>query len=226
MDPFASPSPSADGLFPEVAAGAPLGWLDQLHRPELELVSWRRALPPWLGPMLQGWAARFPARYERTLATSASPRELDEAVLGLGEDARRWLAQDLAGLLAGLAQVAQTRHLRVWFGAVRSDQCRKFHVDNVRYRLVTTYVGPGTEWVPDTAVRREALDHPPSCPCDANQAIVRDSSAIRHAVPGEVLVMKGGRHPHRRGAVHRSPPIEGTGQTRVVLIASVVEDAG
>ncbi len=221
--PVASPSSSADGLFPEVAAGPPRGWLEPLHRPELELVSWSRALPPWLGPMLEGWAARFPARYERTLATSASPRELEDAVLGLGEDARRWLTRDLAGLLAGLAEVAQTRHLRVSFGAVRSDQCRRFHVDYVRYRMVTTYVGPGTEWAPDAAVSREALDHPPGCPCDANKAIVKDSSAIRHAVSGEVLVMKGARHPDRRGVVHRSPSIEGTGQTRVVLAASVVD---
>lgn len=34
--------------------------------------------------------------------------------------------------------------------------------------------------------------------------------------------MKGARHPGWRGAVHRSPPIEGTGIVRVVLSASAV----
>jgi hypothetical protein len=95
-------------------------------------------------------------------------------------------------------------------------------MDYVRYRLITTYVGPGTEWVPEEAVRREALDHPTDCPCDANKEIVRDPSAIRHAVPGEVIVMKGALHPGRRGAIHRSPAIEGTGRVRVLLIASTV----
>jgi len=42
-------------------------------------------------------------------------------------------------------------------------------------------------------------------------------------VPGEVIVMKGALHPNHRGAVHRSPPIEGTGRVRVVLIASTVD---
>ena len=130
---------------------------------------------------------------------------------------------DVAVLISRLAHLADARRLRVSLGAVRTDQCRKFHVDYVRYRLVTTYVGPGTEWVPDSAVRREALDHPPDCPCDANKEIVKDASAIRHAVPGEVVVMKGALHPNSLGAVHRSPPIEGTGRVRVVLIASTVD---
>jgi hypothetical protein len=35
--------------------------------------------------------------------------------------------------------------------------------------------------------------------------------------------MKGALHPNHRGAVHCSPPIEGTGRVRVVLIASTVD---
>jgi hypothetical protein len=167
------------------------------------------------------WAKRFPAEFDESV--SMPNYDLSAATRGLAEPARTWLTMDIAILLARLAHLADARRLRVSFGAVRTDQCRKFHVDYVRYRLVTTYVGPGTEWVPDEAVRREALDHPPDCPCDANKEIVREASAIRHAVPGEVIVMKGARHPNHRGAVHRSPPIEGTGRVRVVLIASTVD---
>jgi hypothetical protein len=42
-------------------------------------------------------------------------------------------------------------------------------------------------------------------------------------VPGEVSAVKHCHCPSRRGAVHRSPPIEGTGRVRVVLIASTVD---
>jgi len=150
-------------------------------------------------------------------------RDRGPATRGLAEPASTWLTVDVAVLIARLAHLADARRLRVSLGAVRTDRCRKFHVDYVRYRLVTTYVGPGTEWVPDSAVHREALDHPPDCPCDANKEIVKDASAIRHAVPGEVVVMKGALHPNSLGAVHRSPPIEGTGRVRVVLIASTVD---
>ena len=194
---------------------------ERLAQGEVNLVSWHRELPVGLDAQLVEWAKRFPAQFDEIVGMPNY--DLSAATRGLAEPARTWLTVDVAVLIARLAHLADARRLRVSLGAVRTDQCRKFHVDYVRYRLVTTYVGPGTEWVPDEAVRREALDHPPDCPCDANKEIVRDASAIRHAVPGEVIVMKGARHPNHRGAVHRSPPIEGTGRVRVVLIASTVD---
>lgn len=194
---------------------------ERLARSEVNLVSWHRELPSGLDAQLVEWAKRFPAQFDEIVCMPNY--DLSAATRGLAEPARAWLTMDVAILVARLAHLADARRLRVSFGAVRSDQCRKFHVDYVRYRLITTYVGPGTEWVPDEATRREALDHPPDCPCDANKEIVRESSAIRHAVPGEVIVMKGALHPDHRGAVHRSPPIEGTGRVRVVLIASTVD---
>jgi hypothetical protein len=194
---------------------------ERLAQGEVNLVSWHRELPVGLDAQLVEWARRFPAQFDEIVAMPNY--DLSAATRGLAEPARAWLTMDVAVLIARLAHLADARRVRVSLGAVRTDQCRKFHVDYVRYRLVTTYVGPGTEWVPDEAVRREALDHPPDCPCDANKEIVREASAIRHAVPGEVIVMKGALHPNRRGAVHRSPPIEGTGRVRVVLIASTVD---
>lgn len=211
-----TPDPSTlRGASAEVEAS------ERLARSDVNLVSWHRELPPGLGAQLVEWAKHFPAHFDEIVRMPNY--DLSAATRGLAEPARAWLTMDVAVLIARLAHLADARRLRVSFGAVRTDQCRKFHVDHLRYRLVTTYVGPGTEWVPDEAVRREALDHPPDCPCDANQEIVREPSAIRHAVPGEVIVMKGARHPGRRGAVHRSPPIEGTGRVRVVLIASTVD---
>jgi hypothetical protein len=194
---------------------------ERLARSCVNLVSWHRELPPGLEAQLVEWAQRFPAQFD---AIVCMPKyDLSAATRGLAEPARAWLTMDIAILIARLAHLADARRLRVSFGVVRTDQCPKFHVDYVRYRLVTTYLGPGTEWVPDEAVRREALDHPPDCPCDANKQIVREASAIRHAVPGEVIVMKGALHPDLHGAVHRSPPIEGTGRVRVVLSASPVD---
>jgi len=194
---------------------------ERLAQDGVNLVSWHRELPVGLDVQLVEWAQRFPARFDEVVALPSD--DLSAATRGLAEPARTWLMMDIAALLARFAHLADARRLRVSLGAVRTDKCRKFHVDFIRYRLITTYVGPGTEWVPDAAVRREALDHPPDCPCDANEKIVQDASAIRYAVPGEVIVMKGALHPNHRGAVHRSPPIEGTGRVRVVLAATTVD---
>jgi hypothetical protein len=78
-------------------------------------------------------------------------------------------------------------------------------------------LGPGTEWLPSEAVRWENLMHPPECPCEANERIARSPTEIRRASAGDVLLMKGAPDGVTGGVVHRSPPIEGTGQARVVL---------
>lgn len=194
--------------------------LELLRRDDVNLVSWPRQLPPGLEAPFEEWARCFPAHFDEVVALPHY--DLSSATHGLVEPVRSWLTLDIAMLLARFAHLADARHLRVSFGAIRADHCRKFHVDYLRYRLVTTYVGPGTEWVPNEAVSRAALEHPANCPCDANKEVVRDAAAIRHARPGEVLVMKGALFPGQHGAVHRSPPIEGTGRVRIVLIASTV----
>lgn len=67
-----------------------------------------------------------------------------------------------------------------------------------------------------------ALGNSPECPTAANRAIVTDDRAIRRAVAGDVLLLRGhlGVVGLAHGAVHRSPPIEGSGQLRVVLVLS------
>ncbi len=214
-------SPQVHGAFAASHVSPEVTALWQLQRDDVNLVSWHRRLPPGLGAELQDWPKRSPAQFDEVV--SLAHYDLSGATRGLPGPVGAWLMMDIAMLLARLALVGQSSHLRVCFGVLRSDECRKFHVDQVRYRLVTTYLGPGTEWVPDHAVAREAFSHPVDCPCDANKGIVRDPSTIRHALAGEVIVMKGARHPSRLGAVHRSPPIQGTGRVRVVLSASTVD---
>lgn len=105
--------------------------------------------------------------------------------------------------------------LKASLGPVLDDQCRKLHVDWVLLRMLTTYIGPGTEWLPNAAVDREHVGASACCPTDANRAIMRAPNALRRARAGEVLLMKGEAWPGNtgKGLVHRSPAIEGLGET-------------
>ncbi|MBE7220146.1 MAG: DUF1826 domain-containing protein, partial [Caulobacteraceae bacterium] len=91
------------------------------------------------------------------------------------------------------------------------DMCRAFHVDNVTFRLVTTYRGPGTQWLAPRHLH-EARDGEPLGP-----------DAVREMPRGTVAILRGGRGatPERPGLLHRSPPIAGT--TRLFL---AVDEAG
>lgn len=118
-----------------------------------------------------------------------------------------WLADDIVDKADMMAQLTGASDLRVRLDAIDDDHCRKFHVDNVRLRLVTTYRGPGTEWI---SPRLASTLAPGSVPPD---------DAIRHLPRGHVAVMRGGKGatPDRPGVLHRSPAIAGTGVARLLL---------
>ena len=93
------------------------------------------------------------------------------------------------------------------------DGCRRFHVDRTHLRLLCTYRGPGTEWLANDQVDREAQTS--GAP---NEGILRFGEPSRFE-PFWVGILKGDAYPGNagRGLVHRSPPISGSGQTRVLF---------
>ncbi len=193
-----------------------LATLSEIHDRDSAMVIVTRALPHGLENWLAAWAPHAP-HVDGWLDADA---DVSFVAAGLPPgELRDAFVVDLATLLRGFMRVAGVARCRLAAGPVRNDSCRKFHVDHIPLRLITTYAGPGTEWVPDHAVDFTALDHPESCDCASPPSLVRDPSAVRHATAGDVLLMKGELYSNDvRGQVHRSPPIQGTNITRYVVV--------
>lgn len=206
--------PSQDDLQP-----FPTAQQGDLENPDCSLSSWNRPIPLPVIQALSAWAERDAPRVESTVHEPNGA--LRGVCSGLPRAASAWLKRDVRALLRLLFDVSRADAVTLRFGVVHSDLCRKFHIDYLRYRLITTYVGPGTEWVPNVSVNRNVLASPPPDADQANSLIIKHPSAIRRAAPGEVLLMKGANHPHGLGLVHRSPPVEHLGVRRLVLVLSV-----
>lgn len=217
-----APDTEALALPPALESGANGAWagivresdseevFSTLAAREVQLAIWRRAVPEGMTAALDAWARTRPARWGRI--GDASTLALDDLGATLPADVRCRVHADLQMLLHHFALCIGGRKVRLEFGPVLDNQCRKFHVDHMHLRLITTYLGPGTQWVPESAVRRAAFGRCYSRVADANRAIVSDRTQVRHAVAGEVLVMKGVRHGDGLGVVHRSPPIRRSGR--------------
>jgi hypothetical protein len=214
---------SKEEAFRSVRVGATAKIFDELQCSNVNLSVLKRQLPDGLEETLLRWVSRVRESKEQVI----SPRSFKLEPFGraLPEPAREWMFQDLQRLVIRFADVSGADRMRIVFGPVRSDCCRKFHADQLSYRLLCTYAGPGTEWVPNEAVNRASMVPSVGCPLEANARAVTDPSAIQHAAKGDVLIMKGDRHGPGCGLVHRSPPVEHLGLTRVVLVISAVERA-
>lgn len=182
--------------------------LRTMTRTAPELVVWRRTLPLCLGR----WLDRLPPFALPTLRVLVGLDDLRETLSRLLDSSgmppgpmRTLLVEDIRLLAHAFAAVAGTEQVDCRLERVEHDACWKFHRDCVAVRLLTTYRGPGTEWV---------------APCEAERAL-RDQKSftgpIERLRPHDVAVFKGSRAGPGGGIVHRSPAVAGAGLARLLL---------
>lgn len=125
---------------------------------------------------------------------------------------KRWRA-DLRKLANLFFSLSEGREVILRLETTDTDGCRRFHVDRTHLRLLCTYRGPGTEWLTNEQVDRDAQGS--GAP---NERIIRFGEPSRFE-PFWVGIMKGSAFPGNasRGLMHRSPPITGSGQTRLLF---------
>ncbi|WP_445156598.1 DUF1826 domain-containing protein [Halomonas sp. E14] len=129
-------------------------------------------------------------------------------------DAGAALLDDVATIAEAMAFLFDTETIGIRLRTLEGAMCPRFHVDNLAVRLVTTYAGPASEWLPEHAVNRAGLGAPhPDKP-----EIVADPDAIRQLAVGDLALLKGcgwvGNE--ERGLVHRSPQ-PAAGERRLLL---------
>lgn len=110
------------------------------------------------------------------------------------------LIDDMVRIADRFVDVMSSPFLHVRIERVTDNSCRKFHVDYLSARLVCTYRGKGTQYgfATSDAQPQRIFDVPTSSP----------------------MLMRGRHWPTvpESKLLHRSPPIEGSGETRLLLV--------
>jgi len=116
------------------------------------------------------------------------------------------LIDDIATLSGLFAALMKAPFLRLRLDRVTTNACHRFHIDAVTARLICTYRGTGTQY-----------------------GISKDGTLPRgiFTVPtGAPIILRGTNWPElpASGLLHRSPPIEGKDETRLVLVIDPIFD--
>lgn len=87
--------------------------------------------------------------------------------------------------------------------ALDRAMCPRFHVDRIPVRMIVTFCGPGTEWLPNDAMDRNHLG--------ASGAASSPQQHQQQLRAGDVALMKGENWlgNEGNGLVHRSPAVQG-----------------
>ena len=128
-------------------------------------------------------------------------------VCGLPECYERNLLIDgIAALSAIYGSIMESRYLLLRLEVIRTNACRKFYIDAVTARLICIYRGRSTQY--------------------GNSIMGNEPEEILEVPIGSPIIMRGSSWPSglKPDLLHRSPQIEGTGESRLVLVLDPIDD--
>ena len=163
---------------------------------------WDRSLPKsvqrWLNALGPEALPAGRGEVQRDEGAEALASLFDECAIPQGPE-RAWLEADMADLVRRFALLMGALAVRLRLDVVESNSCKKFHIDAVTARLICTYRGTGTQYglAEDSAEPKEIFTAPTGAPL-----LLKGTRAATQAQP----------------LLHRSPPIEGTGEVRLLLV--------
>ncbi len=183
--------------------------LKSFREPACAAALWRRDVPmaaiAWLASLDAGLLPSGRVVLQANAIRETTEHLCDIAGMPKGEPLD-WLINDIDSLAQHFADLMQVTFLRLRLEAVATNACRKFHLDAINGRLVCTYRGTGTQYGTSRAGE--------------------DPEKIFTAPTGAPIFLRGTLWPPEpeAGLLHRSPPIEGTGETRLVLVLDPIFD--
>jgi hypothetical protein len=193
------------------------GVLADIFKNTNNIAIWQRDLPSELRSDIEGLLA---LTRQLQITLTVNPENcLAETTKAL-QDYRKAheLIEDISRLVALFCSLFELRQTILKLTTIDQVMCPRFHVDNVPCRLVSTYVGQSTQWLPDQVVDRRKLGRGNNGLPDELSGIYRHVGDIQQLTSGDVALLKGAQWKgnEHSGLVHRSPTPK-PGETRLLL---------
>ena len=197
--------------------------LADVYNNECNIAIWQRPLDPEFATQLESYVQNGGK------LTAARQLNVDNAVSYI-----KTLADDqpfapqlhayIAELVDMFAYLFEANTVGFRLSTLDRAMCPRFHVDRVPCRLVTTFLGPGSQWIEHAAVDRSKLGHRSNSSNDVEWGLIRSIHDINALQTGDVALLKGElwQGNENAGIVHRSPPVPAN-QPRIVMTLDLVD---
>lgn len=197
--------------------GSQLDVLTDIYQEHTNIAIWQRSLAHALIEAANSILDTNPTLQASLVVT---PQEANAAVVkALGPTPRAaTLSEDIAQLVDMFCCLFDLNRAGLRLTALDRAMCPRFHVDRVPCRLVTTYQGVATEWLPHQAADRSKLGIGNQGKPDEQSGLFNSATDIQQLCRGDVALLKGESWEGNQGAglIHRSPQLPG--ETRRLLL--------
>ncbi len=190
--------------------------LADIYQEDINIAIWQRTAGERLKDAVDGFLAANP-QFETAMSVSpdSAHAEISEATR---ETAPTELADNVAELVDMFCYLFGLKRAGLRLATLNRAMCPRFHVDRVPCRMVTTYHGVATEWLPHHAVDRSKLGPGSKGQSDLDSGLFASQSDIQRLTCGDVALLKGELWTGNEdaGLVHRSPAVP-AGENRLLL---------
>lgn len=191
---------SAQSKIPSVLA--------DIYQEETNIAIWQRELSVTLKASVNNFLAS-----NRTfqIAMVVTPQSVFSSIAEFfGAADHSELSENIAELVDMYCCLFELERAGLRLAVLDRAMCPKFHVDRVPCRLVTTYYGPATEWLPHEAIDRAKLSAGSYGRSDNQSDPFQSHNDIYRLTDGDVALLKGElwEKNENAGLVHRSPALQ------------------
>ena len=200
-----SEEPKEKGYFKE---GNNLDTLGDIYQEDTNMVIWKRELDNAIQKAANVIIDTNPSlEISRVVSPDDTYAEIRNA-LGLSENASI-ISKDVANLVDMFCTLFDLKQVGLRLAVLDRAMCPRFHVDRVPCRLLTTYLGVATEWLPHHNADRSRLGIGNQGKPDEESGIMNSDKDIKYLNQGDVALLKGEAWEGNEGSglIHRSPKL-------------------
>ena len=197
--------------------------LSDIYQDDTNIAIWKRDVSDELALAVDDFITS--KKMHRTMLAVTAENAFDELSKAMGDSPTIVpLLNDMAQLIDMFCCLFDLNRAGVRLTSMDHAMCPRFHVDKIPCRLVSTYQGIATEWLPNHLVDRTKLGAGNQGKPDEESGLFHDLNTIQRINRGDVALLKGEFWEGNEGAglVHRSPPLP-TGAHRLLLTLDFID---
>ncbi len=198
---------TAPEKFRRAALGKEAAILTDIYQEETNIAVWQRELSTTLQIAVNNFLVSHPTfQMAMTVSPQSALASISESFDTAGQSE---LSENIAELVDMFCCLFELKRAGLRLTALDCAMCPRFHVDKVPCRLVTTYQGIATEWLPHQLVDRAKLGSGSNGQSDDKSGLFQDPQDIQQLGSGDVALLKGElwEENENAGLVHRSPAL-------------------
>ena len=190
--------------------------LTDIYQSDINIAIWQRKLDADLTGDIGEFIASNP-NFSKSVSVSPD-NAFEKLELATDGTASKALLENMAELVDMFCCLFELEEVGLRLAVLNKAMCPRFHFDQVPCRLVTTYHGVATQWLPNYVVDRSKLGRGANGQPDSASGLYTHESDIQQMSSGHVALLKGERWSgnENAGLVHRSP-VTSSDETRLLL---------